>query len=164
MAFGASLRALRERQDFQRGENVRNTAVSIPVSENVTLNKSPVMAIEPAITIEEEETGEFDIDAVDLDAEIQYIEDNPKVLNFNEHNYSSHIQRLRNTAKPVPNNSDVTALGNSIIDLYQKGVITSLNREGIINGLRKYHDVNVNKDQALQIKKYISQENETVES
>ncbi|MFV2057066.1 MAG: hypothetical protein ACC707_11405 [Thiohalomonadales bacterium] len=112
----------------------------------------------------EDDIGEFDLDGVDLDAEIQYIEDHPKVLKFNEHSYSLHIQRLRKNIQPTANNPNVKSLGNSIIDLYQKGVIASLNREEIINGLRKYHNVDVDKDQAIQISDYISRENETVES
>jgi len=103
----------------------------------------------------------FDIEAVDIDAEIQFIEDHPKTQKYTEHRYSEHIKRLRDS-----NQGDLSdqEQGNSIIDLYQKGVISSLNREEIINGLRKYNNIEVDKALDKQIESFVLDDDETVKS
>lgn len=107
----------------------------------------------------QEDSDVFDIDAVDLDAEIQFIEDHPKAQKYTEHRYSQHIQRLRESNKGNHSNQDQ---GNSIIGLYEKGVISSLNRDEIRNGLRKYNNIEVDKALDEQIENFVLNDGETV--
>lgn len=97
----------------------------------------------------------FDVDNVDMDAEIAYLEKNPNVYKLSQHHYSEYIDGLRRNEFMSKAEKEVAALGESLIELYQRGIITSLSREGIIRGLQKHHNIDVDTDKANQIKQYL---------
>jgi len=102
----------------------------------------------------------FDIENVDLDAEIAQVERTNNIHNLTQHDYSRYIDRLRQNEEMTQAEKEVAAMGASLIELYQRGIITSLSREGIIRGLAKHHNINIDSAKASQIKQYLLTENQ----
>jgi len=144
------------------------SSISKPLNKHKVANQSetieqPNIASEIARSVAANQAvnGEsFDIDNVDLDAEIAQIERTNNIHNLTQHDYSRYIERLRQSEEMTQDEKEVAAMGASLMELYQRGIITTLSREGIIRGLAKHHNINIDGDKAKQIKQYLLAENQ----
>ena len=102
----------------------------------------------------------YDIDNIDLDAEIAQVERTNNIHNLTQHDYSRYIDRLRQNEEMSKAEKEIAAMGASLMELYQRGIITTLSREGIIRGLAKHHNINIDSAKAKEIKQFLLAEND----
>jgi len=135
------------------------SSISKPLSKHraqkAALKRSSAMVNNKAVN-----SDSFDIENVDMDAEIAQVERTNNIHNLTQHDYSRYIDRLRQNEEMTQAEKEVAAMSASLMELYQRGIITSLSREGIIRGLAKHHNINIDSDKASQIKQYLLTENQ----